>query len=175
MCAERPKRLIFQAVTREVHGLDGGVVARDAGVWINGMDFIHPHPLLKDWLKDSPLAEAVTKAQVGSRVGATAEFREHGKTVDVGAPLYTNLPWVFPIAHMFGKHVYVEAAPAAPRFEPTVALKSTQHLLDPPRRRLTMQLDGADHMLVLFDTGTTAIQYGVQGSSVPRLRASERR
>ena len=156
-----------------MHGLDGGVVIRDAGVWVNGMDFIHPHPLLVDWLKDTPLAQAVAHAQVGSRVGATADFRDgHGKPIDVGSPpLYTNLPWVFPIAHMFGKHVYMHAAPAEPRFEPIVSLKSTQHLLDPPRRRLTLQLDGADHMLVLFDTGTMILRPSgmcVQSSGVMR-------
>jgi hypothetical protein len=60
----RPKRLIFQAVTREVFALGGALVARDAGVWVNGMDFIHPHPLLVEWLADSPLAHAVKHAQV---------------------------------------------------------------------------------------------------------------
>jgi hypothetical protein len=56
--------------------------------------------------------------QVISRVGAAPPFLKDDTDVEVGPPLYTNLPWVFPIAHMFGKHVYIRTGVCAapPRF-----------------------------------------------------------
>jgi hypothetical protein len=154
------------------------------------------HSATASWACRQTPAVTLTRAveltpppQVISRVGAAPPFLKDDTDVEVGPPLYTNLPWVFPIAHMFGKHVYIRTgvcaapprffalrtavpahghphteqcggeylgsptAPSAPLYPPTVTLVATQQLQGPPRRRLTLQVDAADHFNILFETG----------------------
>ncbi|KAB0365180.1 hypothetical protein FD754_009336 [Muntiacus muntjak] len=53
----KPKRVFLQHITRTFHGLDGNVVKRDSGVWINGFDYtgmshITPHvPEINDTVR----------------------------------------------------------------------------------------------------------------------------
>lgn len=75
--------------------------------------------------------------------------------VDVGSPVYTNNPWVFPIAHMFGNHMYATTAMFEPRFPTQVTLLSNSVLQDPLRRRMKFDITGSDHMVILMEEGTS--------------------
>ena len=71
----------------------------------------------------------------------------------MGEAVYTNLPWVLPIAHMFGNHMYMKTPPILPRFPTQVTLLDSELLHDPLRRRLKLKIEGADHMVWLFQEG----------------------
>ena len=71
----------------------------------------------------------------------------------MGDPIYTNNPWVFPIAHMFGNHMYMKTTPIQPVVPTQVTLLDSKVLDYPPRRRLHLKFEGADHMVALFKEG----------------------
>ncbi|OWK01167.1 hypothetical protein Celaphus_00018315, partial [Cervus elaphus hippelaphus] len=89
----KPKRVFLQHITRTFHGLDGNVVKRDSGVWINGFDYtgmshITPHvPEINDTVR--------------------ADCEE-------SAPL-CGFPWYLPVHFLIRKNWYLPAPEVSPR------------------------------------------------------------
>jgi len=197
---DRPKRMKVQHMMRKVYDSSGEIVAEDSGLWVIGMDYIHPLATLelslapgtqhagtqtsmnpdlkpsasKDTNKHSNTPPLVTLegARVVSHVGGEYPFLDaQEEEIDIGPSLLFNLPWVLPISHMLGKHVMLAAPPVPPLFPLRVTLleqevvnsSSTTRIsaLSPgrmtprlARRRLRLLVEGADHMVLLFDAGT---------------------
>ncbi|XP_051002276.1 endoplasmic reticulum metallopeptidase 1 isoform X2 [Acomys russatus] len=89
----KPKRVFLQHVTRTFHNLEGNIVKRDSGIWINGFDYtgmshVTPHiPEINDTIR--------------------AHCEEN-------APL-CGFPWYLPVHFLIRKNWYLPAPEISPR------------------------------------------------------------
>ncbi|XP_043747246.1 endoplasmic reticulum metallopeptidase 1 isoform X1 [Cervus elaphus] len=146
----KPKRVFLQAcssqhITRTFHGLDGNVVKRDSGVWINGFDYtgmshITPHvPEINDTVR--------------------ADCEE-------SAPL-CGFPWYLPVHFLIRKNWYLPAPEVSPR-EPAHFRLVSKELTPWDSIKLTFEATGPSHMSFYVRThkGATLSQWSL-GNGTP--------
>ncbi|XP_055434122.1 endoplasmic reticulum metallopeptidase 1 isoform X3 [Bubalus kerabau] len=119
----KPKRVFLQHTTRTFHDLDGNVVKRDSGVWINGFDYtgmshITPHiPEINDTIR--------------------ADCEEN-------APL-CGFPWYLPVHFLIRKNWYLPAPEVSPR-EPAHFRLVSKEQTPWDSIKLTFEATGPSHM-----------------------------
>ncbi|XP_043343142.1 endoplasmic reticulum metallopeptidase 1 isoform X1 [Cervus canadensis] len=146
----KPKRVFLQAcssqhITRTFHGLDGNVVKRDSGVWINGFDYtgmshITPHvPEINDTVR--------------------ADCEE-------SAPL-CGFPWYLPVHFLIRKNWYLPAPEVSPR-EPAHFRLVSKEQTPWDSIKLTFEATGPSHMSFYVRThkGATLSQWSL-GNGTP--------
>ncbi|XP_070336554.1 endoplasmic reticulum metallopeptidase 1 isoform X1 [Odocoileus virginianus] len=146
----KPKRVFLQAcssqhITRTFHGLDGNVVKRDSGVWINafdytGMSHITPHI-----------------SEINDTVRADCEE---------SAPL-CGFPWYLPVHFLIRKNWYLPAPEVSPR-EPAHFRLVSKEQTPWDSIKLTFEATGPSHMSFYVRThkGATLSQWSL-GNGTP--------
>uniref|UniRef100_A0A7N5P5M8 Endoplasmic reticulum metallopeptidase 1 n=1 Tax=Ailuropoda melanoleuca TaxID=9646 RepID=A0A7N5P5M8_AILME len=141
----KPKRVFLQHVTRTFHDLDGSVIKRDSGIWINGFDYtgmshITPHvPEINDTI------------------------RAH---CEEDAPL-CGFPWYLPVHFLIRKNWYLpapEVSPGDPAHFRLVSKEQTPW----DSVKLTFEATGPSHMSFYVRThkGSTLSQWSL-GNGTP--------
>ncbi|XP_026896967.2 endoplasmic reticulum metallopeptidase 1 isoform X2 [Acinonyx jubatus] len=141
----KPKRVFLQHMTRTFHDLDGNVVKRDSGIWINGFDYtgmshITPHiPEIND------------------------SIRAH---CEENAPL-CGFPWYLPVHFLIRKNWYLpapEVSPGNPAHFRLVSKEQTPW----DSIKLTFEATGPSHMSFYIRTheGSTLSQWSL-GNGTP--------
>ncbi|XP_073908026.1 endoplasmic reticulum metallopeptidase 1 isoform X2 [Castor canadensis] len=141
----KPKRVFLQHMTRTFHNLEGNIVKRDSGIWINGFDYtgmshITPHiPEINDTIR--------------------AHCEEN-------APL-CGFPWYLPVHFLIRKNWYLPA--------PEVSLRNPAHFRLIAKEqtpwdsiKLTFEATGPSHMSFYVRThkGSTLSQWSL-GNGTP--------
>ncbi|XP_038457356.1 endoplasmic reticulum metallopeptidase 1 [Canis lupus familiaris] len=141
----KPKRVFLQHMTRTFHDLDGNVIKRDSGIWINGFDYtgmshITPHvPEINDTI------------------------RAH---CEEDAPL-CGFPWYLPVHFLIRKNWYLpapEVSPGDPAHFRLVSKEQTPW----DSVKLTFEATGPSHMSFYVRThkGSTLSQWSL-GNGTP--------
>uniref|UniRef100_A0A5F9CE15 Endoplasmic reticulum metallopeptidase 1 n=1 Tax=Oryctolagus cuniculus TaxID=9986 RepID=A0A5F9CE15_RABIT len=141
----KPKRVFLQHVTRVFHDLEGKVVRRDSGIWINGFDYtgmshITPHiPEINDTI------------------------RAH---CEEDAPL-CGFPWYLPVHFLIRKNWYLPAPEVSPRNPAHFRLISKEQT-PWDSVKLTFEATGPSHMsfYVRAHKGSTLSQWSL-GNGTP--------
>uniref|UniRef100_A0A673VFL4 Endoplasmic reticulum metallopeptidase 1 n=1 Tax=Suricata suricatta TaxID=37032 RepID=A0A673VFL4_SURSU len=141
----RPKRVFLQHMTRTFHDLDGNVVQRDSGIWINGFDYTgmaHVTPHVPE-INDSIRAHCEEKA-----------------------PL-CGFPWYLPVHFLIRKNWYLpapEVSPGNPAHFRLVSKEQTPW----DSIKLTFEATGPSHMSFYVRTheGSTLSQWSL-GNGTP--------
>ncbi|CAK6434007.1 unnamed protein product [Pipistrellus nathusii] len=141
----KPKRVFLQHTTRTFHDLDGKVVKRDSGIWINGFDYtgmshITPHvPEINDTI------------------------RAH---CEAAAPL-CGFPWYLPVHFLIRKNWYLPASEVAPG-EPVHFRLLSREQTPWDSVRLTFEASGPSHMSLYVrpHKGSTLSQWSL-GNGTP--------
>ncbi|XP_048202023.1 endoplasmic reticulum metallopeptidase 1 isoform X1 [Perognathus longimembris pacificus] len=141
----KPKRVFLQHMTRTFHNLEGNVVKRDSGIWINGFDYtgmshITPHiPEINDTVR--------------------AHCEEN-------APL-CGFPWYLPVHFLIRKNWYLPAPEVSPRNPPHFRLISKEQT-PWDSIKLTFEATGPSHMSFYVRThkGSTLSQWSL-GNGTP--------
>ncbi|XP_069889349.1 endoplasmic reticulum metallopeptidase 1 isoform X2 [Dipodomys merriami] len=141
----KPKRVFLQHMTRTFHNLEGNIVKRDSGIWINGFDYtgmshITPHiPEINDTVR--------------------AHCEEN-------APL-CGFPWYLPVHFLIRKNWYLPAPEVSPRNPPHFRLISKEHT-PWDSIKLTFEATGPSHMSFYVRThkGSTLSQWSL-GNGTP--------
>ncbi|XP_068408105.1 endoplasmic reticulum metallopeptidase 1 isoform X3 [Eschrichtius robustus] len=141
----KPKRVFLQHVTRTFHDLDGNVVKRDSGIWINGFDYtgmshITPHiPEINDTIR--------------------AHCEEN-------APL-CGFPWYLPVHFLIRKNWYLPAPEVSPKEAAHFRLVSKEQT-PWDSVKLTFEVTGPSHMSFYVRThkGSTLSQWSL-GNGTP--------
>ncbi|XP_006881373.1 PREDICTED: endoplasmic reticulum metallopeptidase 1 [Elephantulus edwardii] len=141
----KPKRVFLQHMTRTFHDLDGKVVKRDSGIWINGFDYtgmshVTPHiPEINDTI------------------------RAHCEET---APL-CGFPWYLPVHFLIKKNWYLPAPEVSPGDRAHFQLVSKEQT---PWNsvRLTFEVTGPSHVSFYVRThkGSTLSQWSL-GNGTP--------
>ncbi|XP_078532047.1 endoplasmic reticulum metallopeptidase 1 isoform X2 [Lissotriton helveticus] len=118
----KPKRIFLQHTTRTFHGLDGTVLKKDSGIWINGFDYtgishITPH---------------------------LPEITESIRAPCEDAP-FCGFPWYFPVHFLIRKNWYLPAPEVPVKERPELLMRSKEKM---PwgATRLTFEVKGPSHM-----------------------------
>ncbi|XP_036289899.1 endoplasmic reticulum metallopeptidase 1 isoform X2 [Pipistrellus kuhlii] len=141
----KPKRVFLQHMTRTFHDLDGKVVKRDSGIWINGFDYtgmshITPHvPEINDTIR-APCEEK--------------------------APL-CGFPWYLPVHFLIRKNWYLPASEVAPG-EPVHFRLLSKEQTPWDSVKLTFEASGPSHMSLYVrpHKGSTLSQWSL-GNGTP--------
>ncbi|ELW63066.1 Endoplasmic reticulum metallopeptidase 1 [Tupaia chinensis] len=141
----KPKRVFLQHMTRTFHDLEGNVVKRDSGIWINGFDYtgmshITPHiPEINDTIR--------------------AHCEEN-------APL-CGFPWYLPVHFLIRKNWYLPAPEVSPRNPADFRLISKEQT-PWDSVKLTFEATGPSHMsfYVRALKGSTLSQWSL-GNGTP--------
>ncbi|XP_065735562.1 endoplasmic reticulum metallopeptidase 1 isoform X2 [Phocoena phocoena] len=141
----KPKRVFLQHMTRTFHDLDGHVVKRDSGIWINGFDYtgmshITPHiPEINDTIR--------------------AHCEEN-------APL-CGFPWYLPVHFLIRKNWYLPAPEVSPK-EPAHFRLVSKEQTPWDSVKLTFEATGPSHMSFYVRThkGSTLSQWSL-GNGTP--------
>ncbi|XP_022429380.1 endoplasmic reticulum metallopeptidase 1 [Delphinapterus leucas] len=141
----KPKRVFLQHMTRTFHDLDGNVVKRDSGIWINGFDYtgmshITPHiPEINDTIR--------------------AHCEEN-------APL-CGFPWYLPVHFLIRKNWYLPAPEVSPK-EPAHFRLVSKEQTPWDSVKLTFEATGPSHMSFYVRThkGSTLSQWSL-GNGTP--------
>ncbi|KAM5298949.1 endoplasmic reticulum metallopeptidase 1 isoform 3-T3 [Ctenodactylus gundi] len=141
----KPKRVFLQHMTRTFHDLEGSIVKRDSGIWINGFDYtgmshITPHiPEINDTI------------------------RTH---CEENAPL-CGFPWYLPVHFLNRKNWYLPAPEVSPRNPAHFRLISKEQT-PWDSIKLTFEAIGPSHMsfYVRAHKGSTLSQWSL-GSGTP--------
>ncbi|XP_052043476.1 endoplasmic reticulum metallopeptidase 1 isoform X2 [Apodemus sylvaticus] len=141
----KPKRVFLQHVSRTFHNLEGSVVKRDSGIWINGFDYtgmshVTPHiPEINDTI------------------------RAHCEET---APL-CGFPWYLPVHFLIRKNWYLPAPEISPRNPAHFRLVSKEKM-PWDSVRLTFEAAGPSHMSFYVRThkGSTLSQWSL-GNGIP--------
>ncbi|XP_013849040.1 endoplasmic reticulum metallopeptidase 1 isoform X2 [Sus scrofa] len=141
----KPKRVFLQHVTRTFHGLDGHVVKRDSGIWINGFDYTgmsHITPHIPE-INDSTRAHC-----------------------EENAPL-CGFPWYLPVHFLIRKNWYLPAPEVSPRDPAHFRLVSKEQT-PWDSIKLTFEATGPSHMSFYVRThkGSTLSQWSL-GNGTP--------
>ncbi|XP_055986560.1 endoplasmic reticulum metallopeptidase 1 [Sorex fumeus] len=141
----KPKRVFLQHTTRTFHGLDGNVVKRDSGIWINGFDYtgmshITPYiPEINDTIRTN---------------------------CEENAP-FCGFPWYLPVHFLNRKSWYLpapEVSPSDPAHFRLVSKEQTPW----DSVKLTFEAKGPTHMSFYVRThkGSTLSQWSL-GNGTP--------
>ncbi|XP_069330294.1 endoplasmic reticulum metallopeptidase 1 isoform X2 [Eulemur rufifrons] len=141
----KPKRVFLQHMTRTFHDVEGNVVKRDSGIWINGFDYtgmshITPHiPEIND------------------------SIRAH---CEENAPL-CGFPWYLPVHFLIRKNWYLPAPEVSPRNPAHFRLISKEQT-PWDSTKLTFEATGPSHMsfYVRAHKGSTLSQWSL-GNGTP--------
>ncbi|XP_013203543.1 endoplasmic reticulum metallopeptidase 1 isoform X1 [Microtus ochrogaster] len=141
----KPKRVFLQHMSRTFHNLEGNVVKRDSGIWINGFDYtgmshITPHiPEINDTI------------------------RAH---CEEDAPL-CGFPWYLPVHFLVRKNWYLPAPEISPRNPAHFRLVSKEKT-PWDSIKLTFEATGPSHMSFYVRThkGSTLSQWSL-GNGTP--------
>ncbi|KAL1787365.1 endoplasmic reticulum metallopeptidase 1 [Sigmodon hispidus] len=141
----KPKRVFLQHMSRTFHNLEGNVVKRDSGIWINGFDYtgmshITPHiPEINDTIR--------------------AHCEEN-------APL-CGFPWYLPVHFLIRKNWYLPAPEISPRNPAHFRLISKEKT-PWDSIKLTFEATGPSHMSFYVRThkGSTLSQWSL-GNGTP--------
>uniref|UniRef100_A0A8C6I5D3 Endoplasmic reticulum metallopeptidase 1 n=1 Tax=Mus spicilegus TaxID=10103 RepID=A0A8C6I5D3_MUSSI len=141
----KPKRVFLQHVSRTFHNLEGSVVKRDSGIWINGFDYtgmshVTPHiPEINDTI------------------------RAH---CEEDAPL-CGFPWYLPVHFLIRKNWYLPAPEVSPRNPAHFRLVSKEKM-PWDSIKLTFEATGPSHMSFYVRThkGSTLSQWSL-GNGIP--------
>ncbi|XP_006231303.1 endoplasmic reticulum metallopeptidase 1 isoform X1 [Rattus norvegicus] len=141
----KPKRVFLQHVSRTFHNLEGSVVKRDSGIWINGFDYtgmshVTPHiPEINDTIR--------------------AHCEEN-------APL-CGFPWYLPVHFLIRKNWYLPAPEISPRNPAHFRLVSKEKM-PWDSIKLTFEATGPSHMSFYVRThkGSTLSQWSL-GNGIP--------
>uniref|UniRef100_A0AC11DKA7 Endoplasmic reticulum metallopeptidase 1 n=1 Tax=Ovis aries TaxID=9940 RepID=A0AC11DKA7_SHEEP len=141
----KPKRVFLQHITRTFHDLDGNVVKRDSGVWINGFDYTgmsHITPHISE-INDSIRADC-----------------------EENAPL-CGFPWYLPVHFLIRKNWYLPAPEVSPR-EPAHFRLVSKEQTPWDSIKLTFEATGPSHMSFYVRThkGATLSQWSL-GNGTP--------
>ncbi|XP_039615500.1 endoplasmic reticulum metallopeptidase 1-like isoform X1 [Polypterus senegalus] len=125
----RPKRIFLQHTTRTFHDLDGNVIKKDSGVWINGFDYtginyVTPH---------------------------INEINENIRTKCDNELPYCGFPWFLPVKFLVKKNWYLPGPEVQPKNPPQFTLVS-RHETEWGTTNLTFQATGPSHMSIYFLT-----------------------
>ncbi|XP_069482124.1 endoplasmic reticulum metallopeptidase 1 [Ambystoma mexicanum] len=124
----KPKRIFLQHTTRTFHGLDGNVVKKDSGIWINGFDYtgishITPHmPEITDDIR-APCDDAP----------------------------FCGFPWFLPVHFLIRKNWYLPA-PEVPVAKRTEFLMRSKETMPWGSTRLKFEITGPSHMTLYVRT-----------------------
>ncbi|CAH6777974.1 endoplasmic reticulum metallopeptidase 1 isoform X1 [Phodopus roborovskii] len=141
----KPKRVFLQHMSRTFHNLEGNVVKRDSGIWINGFDYtgmshITPHiPEINDTIR--------------------AHCEEN-------APL-CGFPWYLPVHFLIRKNWYLPAPEISPR-NPAHFRLISKDKTPWGSIKLTFEATGPSHMSFYVRThkGSTLSQWSL-GNGIP--------
>ncbi|KAM6184068.1 endoplasmic reticulum metallopeptidase 1 isoform 1-T1 [Erethizon dorsatum] len=141
----KPKRMILQHTTRTFHDLEGNIVKRDSGIWINGFDYtgmshVTPHiPEINDTVR--------------------AHCEEN-------APL-CGFPWYLPVHSLIRKNWYLPAPDVSPRNPAHFRLISKEQT-PWDSIKLTFEATGPSHMsfYIRAHKGSTLSQWSL-GNGTP--------
>ncbi|XP_015417999.1 PREDICTED: endoplasmic reticulum metallopeptidase 1 [Myotis davidii] len=141
----KPKRVFLQHMTRTFHDLDGKVVKRDSGIWINGFDYtgmshITPHV-----------------PEINDTIRAHCEEK---------APL-CGFPWYLPVHFLIRKNWYLPASEVSPR-EPVHFRLISKEQTPWDSVKLTFEASGPSHMSLYVrpHKGSTLSQWSL-GNGTP--------
>ncbi|CAO2585140.1 Endoplasmic reticulum metallopeptidase 1 [Lemmus lemmus] len=141
----KPKRVFLQHMSRTFHNLEGNVVKRDSGIWINGFDYtgmshITPHiPEINDTI------------------------RAH---CEEDAPL-CGFPWYLPVHFLVRKNWYLPAPEISPK-NPAHFRLISKETTPWDSIKLTFEVTGPSHMSFYVRThkGSTLSQWSL-GNGIP--------
>ncbi|XP_042542867.1 endoplasmic reticulum metallopeptidase 1 isoform X2 [Dipodomys spectabilis] len=141
----KPKRVFLQHMTRTFHNLEGNIVKRDSGIWINGFDYTgmsHITPYIPE---------------INDTVRAHCEEN---------APL-CGFPWYLPVHFLIRKNWYLPAPEVSPRNPPHFRLIAKEHT-PWDSIKLTFEATGPSHMSFYVRThkGSTLSQWSL-GNGTP--------
>ncbi|XP_038625855.1 endoplasmic reticulum metallopeptidase 1 [Tachyglossus aculeatus] len=141
----KPKRVFLQHTTRTFHDLDGKVVKRDSGIWVNGFDYtgishITPH---------IPEINETIRAQC-----------------EESAPL-CGFPWYLPVHFLIRRNWYLPAPEISPK-NPTRFRLVSKEETPWDSAKLTFEVTGPSHMsfYVRAHEGSTLIRWSL-GNGIP--------
>uniref|UniRef100_A0A9L0ISP0 Endoplasmic reticulum metallopeptidase 1 n=1 Tax=Equus asinus TaxID=9793 RepID=A0A9L0ISP0_EQUAS len=141
----KPKRVFLQHVTRTFHDLDGNIVKRDSGIWINGFDY-------------------TGMSHITSHIPEINDtIRAH---CEESAPL-CGFPWYLPVHFLIRKNWYLPAAEVSPRDPAHFRLVSKERT-PWDSVKLTFEATGPSHMSFYVRThkGSTLSQWSL-GNGTP--------
>uniref|UniRef100_A0A9L0SP89 Endoplasmic reticulum metallopeptidase 1 n=1 Tax=Equus caballus TaxID=9796 RepID=A0A9L0SP89_HORSE len=141
----KPKRVFLQHVTRTFHDLDGNIVKRDSGIWINGFDY-------------------TGMSHITSHIPEINDtIRAH---CEESAPL-CGFPWYLPVHFLIRKNWYLPAADVSPRDPAHFRLVSKERT-PWDSVKLTFEATGPSHMSFYVRThkGSTLSQWSL-GNGTP--------
>ncbi|KAF5912772.1 hypothetical protein HPG69_007762, partial [Diceros bicornis minor] len=141
----KPKRVFLQHVTRTFHDLDGNIVKRDSGIWINGFDY-------------SGMSHITSHIpEINDTIRAHCEEN---------APL-CGFPWYLPVHFLIRKNWYLPAAEVSPRDPAHFRLVSKEQT-PWDSIKLTFEATGPSHMSFYVRThkGSTLSQWSL-GNGTP--------
>ncbi|XP_053558534.1 endoplasmic reticulum metallopeptidase 1 [Bombina bombina] len=118
----KPKRIFLQHTARTFHNLNGDVVKRDSGIWINGFDY-------------TGLSHITTHMP---------ELNDSVRAPCDDAP-FCGFPWYFPVHFLIRKNWYLPAPPA-PLSEHTKFTLLSREDMAWDSTRLTFEVKGPSHM-----------------------------
>ncbi|KAK1334507.1 hypothetical protein QTO34_005513 [Cnephaeus nilssonii] len=141
----KPKRVFLQHMTRTFHDLDGKVVKRDSGIWINGFDYTgmsHITPYVPE---------------INDTIRARCEEK---------APL-CGFPWYLPVHFLIRKNWYLPASEVSPG-EPVHFRLISKEQTPWDSVKLTFEASGPSHMSLYVrpHKGSTLSQWSL-GNGTP--------
>ena len=171
---ERPKRVYIQHISRayfddkiapvgEKFDLLTSPAAhhRDHGAWANAMDYLNMEPL----------------AKVDMGLGAASASSDPCDSVPsrLQRSLLCDMPWYFPISEMIqGGRYYPTSVPttaAGATLAASLEVRSAAFDAQRGRRRVSLRMEGPDHMVVVIDAATVPSLTWSLGEGVePRWR-----
>ncbi|XP_075683460.1 endoplasmic reticulum metallopeptidase 1 [Rhinoderma darwinii] len=140
----KPKRIFLQHTTRMFHNLNGDVVKRDSGIWVNGFDYngishITPHvPELNDTVR-----------------------------APCGDGPFCGFPWYFPVHLLIRKNWYIPAPPPPVSVDMDFKLESREEM---PWgvTRLNFKVKGPSHITVYIRPHETCVLSSLSlGDGIP--------
>lgn len=136
----KPKRVFMQHTTRTFHDLEGNIVKRDSGIWINSFDYTGMSYI-------TPLIP-----EINDTIQAHCEEN---------APL-CGFPWYFPVHFLIRKNWYLPAPEVSPRDPPHFRLLSKEQT-PWDSVKLTFEAKGPTHMAFYVRThkGSTLSQWSL--------------
>lgn len=118
----RPKRIFLQHTTRTFHDLNGEIVKKDSGIWVNGFDYT----LMSHVTPHIP--------EINDTVRSSCE----------DAP-FCGFPWYLPVHGFIRKNWYLPAS-ELPTRAPVAFRLISKYKRSPQHMNLTIEVDGPSHM-----------------------------
>uniref|UniRef100_UPI00398E6FD7 endoplasmic reticulum metallopeptidase 1 isoform X3 n=1 Tax=Pristiophorus japonicus TaxID=55135 RepID=UPI00398E6FD7 len=117
-----PKRISLQHTTRTFHDLNGEIIKRDSGIWINGFDYT----LMSHVTPHIP--------EINHTIRSSCE----------NAP-FCGFPWFLPINNFIRKNWYLPASEISPK-TPVAFKLISKYKMPLQSMKLTFELTGPSHM-----------------------------